>query len=144
MDLPSVSRQALDFMINHVFLPPQLPQADDTNTEHIGATIRVLCHSVSRFLSLDTALQASMPQVLGMLQRFGDLEALQDGEKEGRLHDILSNLRDGGEYLLWKTQETPALPRTLADMVTARCRPPAPQKPERWCTPHNARRGCPV
>ncbi|KAK1750884.1 hypothetical protein QBC47DRAFT_352381 [Echria macrotheca] len=101
MDPPQVSRQALDFIVDHVFLPPQLPQTDDTNTDHINAAIQVLCHSVSRFLSLETAPHASLQTVLGMLQRFYKFETLPVGAREVGLRNVFSSLSDGDVVLLY-------------------------------------------
>jgi hypothetical protein len=44
--------KALDFMINHVFLPPQLPQEDDSGAGYLNTTIRVFRDSVAQSLVL--------------------------------------------------------------------------------------------
>jgi hypothetical protein len=55
--------ESLNFMINHVFLPPRLPQEDDTNPQHLLATVRALRDSVSAFLSMGCSEVRPAPAV---------------------------------------------------------------------------------
>ncbi|KAK0643172.1 hypothetical protein B0T16DRAFT_391740 [Cercophora newfieldiana] len=101
MAKPSVNIDALNFMINHVFLPPRLPQTDDTCAEHVQATVQALCDAVSRFLSLGVESQPSVQTVLGMLQRFRYLEVSQLGATGNGLRNVIANLKHGGVALVY-------------------------------------------
>jgi hypothetical protein len=88
----------LNFMINHVFLPPQLPQADDATVEHRLATVRALRDSVSNFVSVGCR---SVQPALEMLDRF--LETCP-GAGPGQTDKttvlrIIAGLKDRGAYL---------------------------------------------
>ncbi|KAF8252042.1 hypothetical protein K440DRAFT_578390 [Wilcoxina mikolae CBS 423.85] len=68
----------LEFAINHVFLPPRLPQkADESSAEKHSVLLRLLHHSSVLFrnqLSYDAIRNSSWPAAVKMLQHFGMLE----------------------------------------------------------------------
>ncbi|KAG7294015.1 hypothetical protein NEMBOFW57_004076 [Staphylotrichum longicolle] len=92
--------KSLDFMINHVFLPPRLPQEDDTDPEDLFATVQTLCESVSRFRTLEPTSRTSVQPALEMLKQFlktyphPDLDA---ANKRQALYDTITNLKHGAQ-----------------------------------------------
>ncbi len=117
---------ALDFMIDHIFLPPRLPQEDDENSSHTNATIRVLRDSVGSFLSAEPGSAPSVRPAFDMLDRFVKMDTGKmdtgkmdtgkmdtgkmdtgkmdtgrgvDEDREVRsVRDIISDLKNGGMY----------------------------------------------
>ncbi len=91
--------KSLAFIINHVFLPPRLPQQDDTDVQALFATGQTLCDSVSRFLSVESRCQPAVQPALNMLERYlktqpgPDLDATT---KTQVLRDIITDLKNGG------------------------------------------------
>jgi len=102
MNMPRVSRQALDFIIDHVFLPPRLTQTDGTNAHHIDTTILVFRHCLTLHLSLGrpTCLAANgagdAPEIPQLF------ETSPARVRKGRLCEIPSSLSDGGRCLVQK------------------------------------------
>lgn len=89
---------SLNFMIDHVFLPPQLPQEDDTNTTGLLATAQVLRDSISGFLSVGCN---SVRPALEMLERFLETcprAGLGETDKTNVLRRIIDGLKNGGAY----------------------------------------------
>ncbi len=88
-------------MIDHVFLPPRLPQEDDTDPQHVLAMVQALCDSVRRFLSVETTSLSAVQPALKMLEHFLsiNLGLDLDGSSESRiLPDAIANLKQGGTY----------------------------------------------
>jgi len=91
--------QTIDFIIHHVFLPPRLPQEDDTNAQHLLSMIQVLRDSVSDFVVAEQDSAPSVRPALDMLDRF-----LKTNPKVGKanvddraiLRNVISDLKDGG------------------------------------------------
>ena len=103
---------SLDFMIDHVFLPPRLPQADDTDARHSLATIQVLCDSVSRFLLAEHGSLLAVQPVLKMLERFlktGPGLGLDEAPETQMLRGIIALLTDGGTYIQHPSSPIPLL-----------------------------------
>ncbi|KAH6619158.1 hypothetical protein B0J18DRAFT_481466 [Chaetomium sp. MPI-SDFR-AT-0129] len=80
--------KALDFMITHVFLPPQLPQVDDSEAGYLNTTIRAMRDSVACFLSAEPRAAPSVQPAVDMLDR------LLSTEPRGLRH-VISNLKNG-------------------------------------------------
>lgn len=91
-------------MIHHVFLPPQLPQKDDTNLEHATYMTRTLCDSVAGFagfLKAESGSCSSLHRALDMLQRFleiGDGSVSEGVDRAQALCDMIVKLKAGGAY----------------------------------------------
>lgn len=90
--------KALDFMINHVFLPPQLPQEDDSDPEYLNTTIRAFRDSVACFLSAEPGSAPSVRPALDMLDRLLSTESAKGDEtlKTRSVRDVISDLKNGG------------------------------------------------
>ncbi|KAK4449026.1 hypothetical protein QBC34DRAFT_351713 [Podospora aff. communis PSN243] len=95
--LPASGGKALDmphlmFIIHHVFLPPQLPQADDTNNQHLLAMVQVLRNSVSAFLAAEPGAAPSVQPALDMIDRFLTASpAVNAGKTDMARRDALRN-----------------------------------------------------
>ncbi len=97
-----VDSKSLEYIIDHVFLPPQLPQKDDTSPKHSLATIQVMCDSVTRFLSAECASLPAVQPALETLERFLQTVPGQDHGETLRtqvLRDMVAHLRIGGAYI---------------------------------------------
>ena len=97
LDMPT-----LDFIIHHVFLPPRLPQEDDTNSQHPLIMVQVLRDSVSDFMATQRDSGPSMQPTLNMLNRFLETSHNADAGKTKRAHrdalrSLIFELKDGGE-----------------------------------------------
>ncbi|KAK0715939.1 hypothetical protein B0H67DRAFT_645624 [Lasiosphaeris hirsuta] len=95
----------LDFIIHHVFLPPRLPQEDDTNGQHQLAMAQALCDSISDFMVADHRSSPSLQPALEMLGRFLKTNPGLDLSKTNTPHravlrSVISNLKDGDVALL--------------------------------------------
>lgn len=44
-----ISCKGLQFIINHVFLPPKLPQQDDSNDQYERSLLDLVCQTLSTF-----------------------------------------------------------------------------------------------
>ncbi|KAK4153473.1 hypothetical protein C8A00DRAFT_33763 [Chaetomidium leptoderma] len=90
--------QSLNFMINHVFLSPQLPQEDDTDAQHLLALVQALCGSVSGFLSAESSSSPSVRPALEMLERLLKTDpglGLYETDKTSVLRGIIAHLKNG-------------------------------------------------
>ena len=91
-------------MIHHVFLPPQLPQKDDTNLEYETYMSRTLCDSVAGFagfLKAESSSCSSLHRAQDMLQRFlktGDGSVGEGMDRAKVLSDMIAKLKSGGAY----------------------------------------------
>ncbi|KAK3987282.1 hypothetical protein QBC44DRAFT_127707 [Cladorrhinum sp. PSN332] len=110
IDLPAREGVPLDtptlyFMIHHVFLPPRLPQEDDTNGRHLLAMTQVLRDSISDFMAAECSSSHSLQPALEMLGRFLSTNPGPDLGKTTTAHrdelrSVISNLKDGDVALL--------------------------------------------
>ncbi len=94
----------LDFIIHHVFLPPRLPQEDDTNGQHLLAMAQVLRDSVSDFLAAERHSAPSVQPAMDMLDRFLMTNPGQGVSKTNMAHrvmlrSVILDLKDGGESM---------------------------------------------
>ena len=87
----------LTYIVNHVFMPPALPQADDRDISHDAA----LCHAVldcarryrSHFLN-DVHKLRKWDAIIKMLQNFE--ETLDDTLDSTKVYKQLSSMEIGG------------------------------------------------
>jgi hypothetical protein len=97
LDIPT-----LNFIIHHVFLPPRLPQEDDTNSQHLLTMIQVLRDSVSNFMAVERGSAPSVQPALDMLDSFLETSPEADAGKTNMAHrdavrSVIFDLKDGGE-----------------------------------------------
>jgi hypothetical protein len=50
--MSNINLHKLQYIVNHIFLPPELPQKDDHNPENDRALCRELCQSACNFYGL--------------------------------------------------------------------------------------------
>jgi len=82
--------------LNHVFLPPKLPQEDDTNADRDVALCRLVYHASREFTGfLSQPQQQQWSIVRQMLKTL--LETTQVLDKYVLVKNILC-LRDGGQF----------------------------------------------
>ncbi|KAK4459473.1 hypothetical protein QBC42DRAFT_299412 [Cladorrhinum samala] len=110
IDLPAsngvrLDGPTIDFIIHHVFLPPRLPQEDDTNSQHLLSMTQVLRDSISGFMEAEHRSSPSLQPALEMLGRFLEtnpgLGLSQTGiAQRDALRSVISNLKAGDVALL--------------------------------------------
>lgn len=89
--------ESLNFIIDHVFLPPRLPQEDDTNSQGSLDMARLWYNSVLSFLMVDSASRSAVTPALEMLGRFIETCGSSKGLDKRILRDIIANLKSGGK-----------------------------------------------
>ena len=83
-------------MLNHVFLPPKLPQEDDANASHRAALCRFVYKASCRFTTfLSQAQQQQWSIISQMLKTL--LETTQVLDKDVLVKNILC-LGNGGQF----------------------------------------------
>jgi len=96
--LDEISPRCFDFIINHVFLPPQLPQhADDSANENTSELLRLLLHCsevYSRQLSTSNCNNSQWPAVIQMMQCFVKFE--NTGLSAQVFSTAVMGMKDGG------------------------------------------------
>ncbi|KAK3323063.1 hypothetical protein B0H66DRAFT_515810 [Apodospora peruviana] len=91
-------KASLEFVINHVFLPPKLPQEDDWAASHDHALIGSLRDSSLEFIKVQPDSTTSLAPAIGMLERL--LETYSTGVlKKNALSKALSDLKEGDSSL---------------------------------------------
>ncbi|KAK4220947.1 hypothetical protein QBC38DRAFT_155242 [Podospora fimiseda] len=99
-EVDEVDASTLEFLMSHVFLPPRLPQKDDTNKQHQIAMTQVLRDSISKFMAAEHRSSPSLQPALEMVGRFlststgPDLNET-DTTHRNALHNGISNLQVG-------------------------------------------------
>jgi hypothetical protein len=94
----------LEYIFNHVFLPPNVPQQDDYQDSAEKVLLRVVGHAINQFknhVSHDMALVIEqVGNMIDRLSRLLDRDGITNGE---RLQDALANLgTEGRNY--WQDQ----------------------------------------
>jgi hypothetical protein len=93
--------ESLNFMIDHVFLPPRLPQEDDTNPQGSLDMVRFLYNSVLNFLMAESISRPAVTPALEMLGRFLETNGPNETLDKQILRDIIINLKSGGTYSVY-------------------------------------------
>ncbi|KAK3367194.1 hypothetical protein B0T24DRAFT_581750 [Lasiosphaeria ovina] len=94
---------ALEYMINHVFLPPRLPQEGGEDGGELGfGLVQKLRSSVAQFAQIEPDSSPSMDRVVELLDRFvktvpGGAGAV--GDQKAVLRGTIAGLNDGGSAL---------------------------------------------
>lgn len=99
---PSAARattvRALENAINHVFLPPRTPQADDSNIGHEHYLISLLVRSISTFSTTCSTADAERLVPVGrMLERLLRVKpGRKSKDKRSEMRAVMQELEDGG------------------------------------------------
>lgn len=111
--------EGLDFIINHVFLPPQLPQcADDASGEGRSALLDLLHRTAGQYtrnLAPNTLAASRWPAVLKMLRQF---EHTNSRSADG-FAEAVGNMADGGGNPFIPLYPHPRCFGYLTDMVSS-------------------------
>jgi len=94
----SAARMSLEFLINHVFLPPKTPQQDDTSTEEEHNLISSLLETTKKFSQECSAAESrQLESVARMLQQLVKVRpGLHNSTKQDIMKKIIQDLKDGG------------------------------------------------
>lgn len=109
IDLPAsdgvrLDAPTLNFIIHHVFLPPRLPQEDDTNGKYLLAMAQLLRNSISDFMASECRSSPCLQPALDMLRRFletnlePNLSQIKIAQRAA-LRSVIANLKAGGECI---------------------------------------------
>ncbi|KAL2132090.1 hypothetical protein VTI74DRAFT_4243 [Chaetomium olivicolor] len=89
--------ESLKYAINHVFLPPRIPQEDDTDLKEEHNLISSLLVSTEKFSMQCPATEAQpLGPVIRMLQRLLKVKpGLGSSEKKASMREVIHELKDG-------------------------------------------------
>ena len=96
--------ESLEYLINHVFLPPKTPQEDDMAIEQEHNLISSLLSSVKKFSKASSATESkALGRVVRMLERLLQIRpGLQDIKKTYVMKNVIGELKHGGTLcFLW-------------------------------------------
>ncbi|KAK3937045.1 hypothetical protein QBC46DRAFT_320431 [Diplogelasinospora grovesii] len=90
----------LQYLIHHVFLPPKLPQSDDTNLQNEHGLIQSLLDAALEFANLNCRPCPEVTAAVGMLLRLLEMRPGVDyPEKKGVVRNMIRKLTDGDHVL---------------------------------------------
>ncbi|GAW18489.1 hypothetical protein ANO14919_079650 [Xylariales sp. No.14919] len=100
----SISDETLRYIINHVILPPQVPQGDDFNPLHELGLLRTVIKSLSAFANVVSDEPAattihSITQSMETMMRLHDFTSSKVSIDEARLKQELASLSNHDTYL---------------------------------------------
>lgn len=94
----SRARLPLDYIVNHVFLPPKLPQLNDTTPEVEVELTKLFHDTLHTFIGLlpdhDQDAWTHLPPMLEILLEVGELES-----PIAKLNEKLGDMAEGGAQL---------------------------------------------
>ncbi|KAK4225214.1 hypothetical protein QBC38DRAFT_269205 [Podospora fimiseda] len=100
---PQLNEDQLKYLINHVFLPPKLPDSDDTKDGYEKLFVDFFCTSLRRFCDLQTE-QQHRENLEDSIQMFEGLRRSMRmvglGQKRQILNGLLAGISDGGTLIL--------------------------------------------
>ncbi|KAK4175214.1 hypothetical protein QBC36DRAFT_355360 [Triangularia setosa] len=102
-----LTRQDLEFVINHVFLPPKLPQSDDTNATGEAFLICSLLSSLREFSILQPGEATRLQSLMRMVERLLRLQTREP--KETLTAEILQDLSDGESAVFYIREQNAGL-----------------------------------
>ena len=96
-----LNAEAVTYLINHVFLPPQLPQSDDFNAKLESIIIKVATASLQNLLhNSNPSQQATVAAAIAMIASLGDVhDSATSSVSEDKLREALANLCQQGEHI---------------------------------------------
>jgi hypothetical protein len=94
--------EAVTYLINHVFLPPQVPQSDDFNPILESIIIKVVTASLQKLLhSSNLSQQVAIASAITMITSLSEVhDPATRSISENKLRDALVNLCRQGEYMI--------------------------------------------
>lgn len=99
------SRSEVEFFVNHLFLPPQLPHQDDTNDDLDEALLRLVTVALAAFRAdVPSHQRAAVDRVISSIQWLAGLRDGKEAVSEAKLLEALEKLSDAprGKYF-WNT-----------------------------------------
>jgi hypothetical protein len=94
--------EAVAYLINHVFLPPQVPQSDDFNPKLESIIIKVATASLQKFLhASNVSQQVSIASAIAMITSLSEVhDPATSYVSENKLRDALVHLCRQGEHII--------------------------------------------
>ncbi|KAK0710370.1 hypothetical protein B0T21DRAFT_454868 [Apiosordaria backusii] len=102
-----MTRQGLEFAINHVFLPPKTPQSDDTSATGEMFLIRSFLSSLQEFSTLEPGDATRLQPLVRMVERLLRLQVHES--KETITTEILGALNDGESAVFYIREQNAGL-----------------------------------
>jgi hypothetical protein len=93
--------EAVTYLINHVFLPPKVPQSNDFSPELDSIIIKVVIASLQKLLhSSNFSQQVTITAAISMIKSLSDVhDSATSSVSENKLRDALVNLCRQGEHI---------------------------------------------
>lgn len=91
--VPGQSPGDFRYVINHVFLPPRLPQEDDTSTDNGFALVATFHNSLLKFRELEPTAAGSLSPAIDMVRRFRE----KTPTTVATIEENLCTLAEGGK-----------------------------------------------
>lgn len=106
-----LSGEAFNYTINHVFLPPNTPQQDDTDIAHEHDLVRALLTSTNKLSQKYSISESSqLEPVSRMLQLLMEVKPGAEGNTKRTItKGVIRDLKGGGMYTLQESFFTPSL-----------------------------------
>ena len=94
--------EAVTYLINHVFLPPEVPQSDDFNPKLESIIIKVVTASLQKLLhSSNLSQQVTIASAIAMITSLIEVhDPATRSVSENKLRDALVNLCRQGEHII--------------------------------------------
>lgn len=93
------SKALLDYIVNHVFFPPKLPQADDSSIEHDLAICDLVVRNAEAFAAFMQYDESHWKPIIRMLVNLRVIYSMPSLDKQ-ELHGLVARLVNGGETLM--------------------------------------------
>ncbi|KAK4211357.1 hypothetical protein QBC37DRAFT_389750 [Rhypophila decipiens] len=109
-----LNRDALEFIFHHTFLPPKLPQKEDTNEAHVRALVGTFRDSMEGFLIAEPGSAPAIRPAVAMMDRFIEARSGADSDAKVRCGQI-SKLKPGDAALFHLRAQNAGLVLTRRD-----------------------------
>ncbi|KAK4204643.1 hypothetical protein QBC40DRAFT_345375 [Triangularia verruculosa] len=106
-ELSDMPVQDLEFAINHVFLPPKLPQSDDTSATGEAFLLRSLLDSMREFATLQPEAASRLWPSMRMIERLLRLQTCDT--KETATAKMIQDLTDGESAVFYIREQNAGL-----------------------------------
>jgi hypothetical protein len=104
-EMPRVSEQSLLYIINHVFLPPKLPQKDDFNQSMEVDLLGMVLEALQKFLSFSVSQADAdiINQTIGMMKTLVSVLDKTGALLETQLTQAMASLSQNGLFVLLRS-----------------------------------------
>jgi hypothetical protein len=123
-DQPALSADALRHITNHVFLPPKLPQQDDSAPEHDDALEKLVLEALIGFEASRGCSQSCSGAIIKMLQNIISSRSPQGDLLQNIIEDQIGSMDDKGKTHFETSLEVSNLESQTCSLSTSKLRTP--------------------